>query len=108
MTITQIQFLKQFSQHLVDNGFELTDNRHIVVLVKRIRLSDYETCRVEISWLPKSWPVVKVQIRIGSILIPYDVTVGLLMDYKGGPDEILAQLVREATEGLADIIIKQL
>ena len=50
----------------------------------------------------------QVQIRLGSILLPYDVTVGLLMDYKGGPDEILAQLVRNTTEGFADIIIKQL
>lgn len=57
-------------------------------------ISEGMDCNVHVSWLPKSWPVVKVQIRIGSILLPYDVTVGLLMDYKGGPDEILAQLVK--------------
>ena len=79
-----------------------------VVLEKRMTISEGRDCNVHVSWLPKSWPVVKVQIRIGSILLPYDVTVGLLMDYKGGPDEIIAQIVRKATEGLADIIIKQL
>ena len=100
MTITQERFL--------DKGFIRKNFRRAVVLEKRMTISEGIDCNVHVSWLPKSWPVVKVQIRIGSILLPYDVTVGLLMDYKGGPDEILAQIVRKATEGLADIIIKQL
>ena len=95
MTITQERFLEQFALRLVDKGFIRVNFRRAVVLEKRMTISE-------------SWPVVKVQIRIGSILLPYDVTVGLLMDYKGGPDEIIAQIVRKTTEGFADIIIKQL
>lgn len=105
MTITQERFLEQFAQQLVDKGFIRENFRRAVVLEKRITISEGMDCNVHVSWLPKSWPVVKVQIRIGSILIPYDVTVGLLMDYKGGPDEILAQLVRKAMERIADIIL---
>ena len=108
MTITQERFLEQFALRLVDKGFIRVNFRRAVVLEKRITICEGMDCNVHVSWLPKSWPVVKVQIRIGSILLPYDVTVGLLMDYKGGPDEILAQLVRNTTEGFADIIIKQL
>ena len=108
MTITQERFLEQFAQQLVDYGFVRKNFPRAVVLEKRMTISEGMDCNVHVSWLPKSWPVVKVQIRIGSILLPYDVTVGLLMDYKGGPDEILAQLVRKTTEGFADIIIKQL
>lgn len=108
MTIIQERFLEQFAQRLVDKGFIRVNFRRAVVLEKRITISDDMDCNVHVSWLPKSWPVVKVQIRIGSILLPYDVTVGLLMDYKGGPDEIIAQIVRKTTEGFADIIIKQL
>ena len=108
MTITQERFLEQFALRLVDKGFIRVNFRRAVVLEKRSTISEGMDCNVHVSWLPKSWPVVKVQIRIGSILLPYDVTVGLLMDYKGGPDEILAQLVRNTTEGFADIIIKQL
>ena len=108
MTITQERFLEQFALRLVDKGFIRVNFRRAVVLEKRITISEGMDCNVHVSWLPKSWPVVKVQIRIGSILLPYDVTVGLLMDYKGGLDEIIAQIVRKATEGLADIIIKQL
>nr|DAS18729.1 MAG TPA: hypothetical protein [Caudoviricetes sp.] len=108
MTITQERFLEHFAQRLVDNGFIRVNFRHAVVLEKRITISDGMDCNVHLSWLPKSWPVVKVQIRIGSILLPYDVTVGLLMDYAGGVDDLLAQLVRKTTEGFADIIIKQL
>lgn len=108
MTITQERFLEQFAQRFVDKGFIRKNFRHVVVLEKRVTISESMDCSVHVSWLPKSWPVVRVQIRIGSILLPYDVTVGLLMDYKGGPDEILAQLVRKTTEGFADIIIKQL
>ena len=99
MTITQERFLEQFALRLVDKGFIRVNFRRAVVLEKRITISEGMDCNVHVSWLPKSWPVVKVQIRIGSIL---------LMDYKGGPDEILAQLVRNTTEGFADIIIKQL
>lgn len=108
MTITQERFLEQFAQRLVDKGFIRKNFHRAVVLEKCTAISEGMYCNVHVSWLPKSWPVVKVQIRIGSILLPYDVTVGLLMDYKGGPDEILAQLVRKTTEGFADIIIKQL
>lgn len=108
MTVTQERFLEQFAQRLVDKGFIRVNFRHAVVLEKRVTISDGMDCNVHLSWLPKSWPVVKVQIRIGSILLPYDVTVGLLMDYAGGVDDLLAQLVRKATEGFADIIIKQL
>lgn len=82
--------------------------RRAVVLEKRVTISEVMDCSVSVSWLPKSWPVVKVQIRIGSILYPYDVTVGLLMDYAGGVDNLLAQIVRNAAEGFAGIIIKQL
>lgn len=108
MTVTQERFLEQFAQRLVDKGFIRVNFRHAVVLEKRVTISDGMDCNVHLSWLPKSWPVVKVQIRIGSILLPYDVTVGLLMDYAGGVDDLLAQLVRKATVGFADIIIKQL
>lgn len=108
MTITQERFLEQFALRLVDKGFIRVNFPRAVVLEKRITISEGMDCNVHVSWLPKSWPVVKVQIRIGSILLPYDVTVGLMMDYKGGLDEIIAQIVRKATEGLADIIIKQL
>lgn len=108
MTITQERFLEQFAQRLVDKGFVRKNFHRAVVLEKRITISDGMDCNVHLSWLPKSWPVVKVQIRIGSILLPHDVTVGLLMDYAGGVDDLLAQLVRKTTEGFADIIIKQL
>ena len=107
MTITQERFLEQFARQLVDKGFIRINFRRAVVLENRVTISEGMDCNVHLSWLPKSWPVVKVQIRIGSILLPYDVTVGLLMDYAGG-DDLLAQLVRKATEGFADIIIKQL
>lgn len=108
MTITQERFLEQFAQRLVDKGFIRKNFRHAVVLEKRVTISEGMDCNVHLSWLPKSWPVVKVQIRIGSILLPYDTTVGLLMDYAGGIDDLLAHLIRKATEGFADIIIKQL
>lgn len=108
MTVTQERFLEHFAQQLVDKGFIRVNFRHSVVLEKRVTISDGMDCNVHLSWLPKSWPVVKVQIRIGSILLPYDVTVGLMMDYKGGPDEILAHIVKQALSGFADIIIKQL
>lgn len=108
MTITQERFLEQFAQQLVDKGFIRKNFHRAVVLEKCINISEGMDCNVHLSWLPKSWPVVKVQIRIGSILLPYDVTVGLLMDYAGGVDDLLAQLVRKTTEGFADIIIKQL
>lgn len=108
MTITQERFLEQFAQRLVDKGFIRKNFHRAVVLEKRMAISEGMDCNVHLSWLPKSWPVVKVQIRIGSILLPYDVTVVLLMDYAGGVDDLLAQLVRKTTEGFADIIIKQL
>lgn len=108
MTITQERFLEQFARRLVDKGFIRKNFHRAVVLEKCINISEGMDCNVHLSWLPKSWPVVKVQIRIGSILLPYDVTVGLLMDYAGGVDDLLAQLVRKTTEGFADIIIKQL
>lgn len=108
MTITQERFLEQFTQRLINKGFCREIYSHSVVLEKRMTISDGMDCNVHLSWLPKSWPVVKVQIRIGSILLPYDVTVGLLMDYKGGADDILAHIVKKATAGVADIIIKQL
>lgn len=108
MTITQERFLEQFARRLVDKGFIRKNFRHAVVLEKRVTISEGMDCNVHLSWLPKSWPVVKVQIRIGSILLPYDTTVGLLMDYAGVIDDLLAQIVRKATEGFADIIIKQL
>lgn len=108
MTITQERFLEQFTQRLINKGFCREIYDHSVVLKKRMTISDGIICNVHLSWLPKSWPVVKVQIRIGSILLPYDVTVGLMMDYKGGPDEILSHIVKQALSGFADIIIKQL
>lgn len=108
MTIIQERFLEQFAQQLVDKGFRRINFRRAVVLEKRVTISEGMDCNVHLSWLPKSWPVVKVQIRIGSILLPHDVTVGLLMDYAGGVDDLLTQLVRKATGGFADIIIKQL
>lgn len=108
MTITQERFLEQFARRLVDKGFIRKNFHRAVVLEKRMAISEGMDCNVHLSWLPKSWPVVKVQIRIGSILLPYDATVGVMMDYKEGPDEILAQLVRKTTESFADIIIKQL
>lgn len=104
MTITQERFIEQFARQLIDKGFIRVNFRHAVVLEKRITISEGMDCNVHVSWLPKSWPVVRVQIRIGSILLPYDATVGLLMDYAGGVDDLLAQLIRNATEDFADII----
>lgn len=108
MTITQERFLEQFARRLVDKGFIRKNFHRAVVLEKCTAISEGMNCSVHLSWLPKSWPVVKVQIRIGSILLPYDTTAGLLMDYAGGVDDLLAHLIRKATENFADIIIKQL
>lgn len=108
MTITQERFLDKFAQQLVDKGFCRAGGRYSVTLTKYIKLSDSSTCKIEISWLYNSWPVVKTRIRMGGILSQYDVTVGLLMNYNGGVDDILEHIVKQAAAGVADIIIKQL
>lgn len=78
------------------------------MLKRSIKLSETLICTVEIAWLPHSWPVVKTQVRIDNTLFSYDVTVGLLMDYAGGVDDILAHIIKQATAGIAETIINRL
>lgn len=108
MRPAQSQFLNQFAERLLAKGFSRLNYDHTVVLEKRMTISGVINCKVLITWLPNSWPIVKTQVRIEDIMLSYDVTVGLLMDYAGGVDDILTHIVKRATEGLADIITKQL
>lgn len=107
MTITQIQFLDKFARQLADKGFSWKEYPHCIVLTKRVTISGLN-CWVDISWLPQSWPVVKTRIHIGSCPVLYDTTVGLLMDYEGDADEILAHIIKQALSGFADTVAKEL